>query len=169
MESLKNTLVDKHGDGVLKAFKSKFRGLNNPFPIYGEEDDDKIELEDDRVDKFLNKTITCQMDNMEIVEKSTEKETTAANLYIDDDSHLTNLDKTVAHTNASDISPGSRSEFSSLTDMYMKKMQQKANLFPLWKLKSMDEMLQPNGVQKLIQARGVEESVVRAVLSLAPW
>ena len=33
MESLKKTLVDKHGEGVLQAFKSKSRGLNNPFPI----------------------------------------------------------------------------------------------------------------------------------------
>ena len=103
---------------------------------------------------------------MEIVEKSTEKETTAVNPYTDDDSQLTNLDKTVAHMNTLDISPGSRSEFSSLTDTYTKKMQQKANSFPLWKLKSMDEMLQLNGVQKLIKSQGVEESVVRAVLNI---
>ena len=166
METLKNVLVEKYGDGVLKAFVSRFRGLNNPFPIYGEETEDEIELEDDSVDKFLNKTITCQMDNMEIVETSKEKETTEETPYVDDDSQLTNLDKTVAHTNASDISPGSKSEFSSLTDTYMKKMQQKSNSFPLWKLKSMDEMLQIDGVQKLIKARGVEESVVRAVLNI---
>ena len=48
----------------------------------------------------------------------------------------------------------------------MKKMQQKANSFPLWKLKSMDEMLKLEGVQKLIKARGVEELVVRAVLNI---
>ena len=44
---------------------------------------------------------------MEIVKKSTDKETIAVNPYTDDDSQLTNLDKTVAHTNASDISPES--------------------------------------------------------------
>ena len=167
MDSLKNTLVEKYGDGVLKAFKSKFRGLNNPFPIYGEEEEDELELEDDSVDKFLNKTITCQMDNMEIVDNNqTDTDNQEVLPYIDDDSQLTNLDKTVAHTNASDVSPGSKSEYSSLTDTYMKKMQQKANSFPLWKLKSMDEMLKIDGVQKLIKARGVEESVVRAVLNI---
>ena len=66
------------------------------------------------------------MDNMEIVDKPTEKENSDAIPYIDDDWQLTNLDKTVVHTNASDISPGSKSEFSSLTDTYMKEMQQKA-------------------------------------------
>ena len=103
MDSLKNTLVDKCGKGVLRAFRSKFKGLNNPFPIYGEERDDELDLEDNSEDKFLNKTITCQMDNMEIVEESIETETKAFNLYIDDDSQLTNLDKTVAHMNASDV------------------------------------------------------------------
>ena len=105
------------------------------------------------------------MENMEIVEKPDVTETTKIP-FIDDDSQLTNLDKTIAHTNASDISPGSKSEFSSLTDTYMKKMQQKSNSFPLWKLKSMDDMLKLEGVQKLITARGVEESVVRAVLNI---
>ena len=38
MGSLKNTLVDKYGKGVLRAFRSKFKGFNNPFPIYGEEE-----------------------------------------------------------------------------------------------------------------------------------
>ena len=103
---------------------------------------------------------------MEIVEKSTGTTTTAVNPYTDNDSQLTNLDKTVAHMNASDVSPGSRSEFSSLTDTYMKKMQQKANSFLLWKLKSMDEMLKLDGVQKLIKAQGVEELVVWVVLNI---
>ena len=53
MESLKNTLVDKHGEGVLWAFKHKFKGLNNPFPIYGDEEDYELELEDNGKDKFL--------------------------------------------------------------------------------------------------------------------
>ena len=61
MDSLKNTLVEKYSDGVLKAIKLKFRGLNNPFPIYEEDDEDELELEDDSVDKFLNNPITWNM------------------------------------------------------------------------------------------------------------
>ena len=48
----------------------------------------------------------------------------------------------------------------------MRKMQQKATSFPLWKLKLMDKMLQLERVQKVLKARGVEESVVRAVLNI---
>ena len=107
MDSLKNTLVDKYGKGVLQVFRSKFKGLNNLLPIYGEEEDDKLDLEDYSKDKFLNKTITCQMDNMEIVEKSIETESMAMNPYTDDDLQLTNLDKTMAHAYASGVPPGS--------------------------------------------------------------
>ena len=54
------------GEGVLQAFRSKFKGFNNPFPIYGDKEDDELKLEDDSKDKFLNKTITCQMDKWKL-------------------------------------------------------------------------------------------------------
>lgn len=50
--------------------------------IYGEEEDD-LELEDHSEDTFLNKTIICQMANMEIVEKRARTEPTMSNPFVD--------------------------------------------------------------------------------------
>ena len=71
--TLINVLVDKYGDGVIDAFESGMRGLNNPHKTYGDEAEDsdfKLDLESDNVDKFMNNTVECTFSNLEIIDQT---------------------------------------------------------------------------------------------------
>ena len=52
------------------------RGLNNPHKTYAtevEDDDFELDLESDKVDKFMNNTVKCTFGNLEIIDQTTSK------------------------------------------------------------------------------------------------
>ena len=75
--TLINVLVDTYRDGVIKAFESGMRGLNNPHKTYGtkarDDSDFKLDLESDDVDKFMNNTVECTISNLEIIDQTSPK------------------------------------------------------------------------------------------------
>ena len=101
--TLVNVLVDKYGDGVLEAFTTGMRGLNNPHKTYStaaEDSDFEIDLESDDVDKFMNNTVECTFSNLKIIDQTTsnqEKETS----FTGDNSTI-EMGTSVAYTHFSD-------------------------------------------------------------------
>ena len=95
-DTLKNVLVDQFGDGVLEAFKTGMRGLNNHHQTYGEDIEDfHIDL-DNNQDKYHRIAVT----NLDMVTNNTEGGETGLNTG--DDSLLTGMGNMVALSNTSD-------------------------------------------------------------------
>ena len=96
-ETLKNVLVDKHGDEVLTAFKEGMRGMNNNVQTYGEDEivDSDFELDDDD-DKFHRITVT----NLDIMDQ--HQDPPSDQIDKGDDSLLTGMANTVAISHTSD-------------------------------------------------------------------
>ena len=102
--TLVNVLMDTYGEGVLEAFSTGMRGLNNPHKTYGtttEDSDFEIDLESDDVDKFMNNTVECTFSNMEIIDQTADK-TNDAELPFTGDNSTIEMGASLAYTHYSD-------------------------------------------------------------------
>ena len=73
--TLINVLVDKYRDRVIETFDNDMRELNNPYKTYEDKEDStfEIDLESDKIDKFMNNKVECTFSNLEIVDQAKSK------------------------------------------------------------------------------------------------
>ena len=116
--TLINVLVDTYGDGVIEAFTTEMRGLNNPHKTYGTETGDdsdfELDLKNNNVDKFMNNTVKCTFSNLEIIDqtnpdKTQEQPCTGDNSTIE-------MGASLAYTHFSDKTPISEQKDPKKTD-----------------------------------------------------
>lgn len=101
--TLKNYMINKYGDSILAAFTNGTAGLNNPHDTYDDDSSDfEFDIEDDKEDKFINKTV--QVTNMDMVTDTETTKDDTINNYKEENSAFTGMDKTMIHSNASDKS-----------------------------------------------------------------
>ena len=118
-EMLKNILVDKYCDKVLQGFSDGMKGLKNPNPTYGLDDEEcefDVETEETENKKFMIQKIKYEFNNLGVVEMNTQADKSpylvkGGNLVI---TH--NLEMLVVFSIASDrMDGGSESEWETVS------------------------------------------------------